>query len=135
MRSGRLLTRGDERGSAAIEGPIAIVVAALFLACAMEVALALYGRNVVMSAAHEGARAAIELGRDPRHAIAIATSTVERAAGGLAGDVRVGVVTGELGGRPVVRVDVHAVVDPPGPVPFAFSVDARSVSAREVAPR
>lgn len=134
MRAGRVLIRGGERGSAVVEGPVAVVVAVLFLACAMEVALLLYGRNVVVSAAHEAARAAIELGRDPRHAVAIATDTVRRAAGGLADEVRVDVATGELDGREVVRVDVHAVVDAPGPVPFALPVDARAVSAREVAP-
>ena len=130
-----MLSPSGERGSTAVEGPVAVVLAALFLACAVEVALSLYGRNVVLSAAHEGARAAVELGRDPRHAAAIATATVERAAGGLANDVRVDVATAELGGRAVVRVDVHAVVDAPGPVPFAFGVDARAVAAREAAPR
>ncbi|HYI46479.1 MAG TPA: TadE family protein [Actinomycetota bacterium] len=131
MRKPRLL----ERGSAPVESIFAIVFI-LFLALGViEVAFALYGRNVVMSSAHEGARAAVEYGRDPQQAAAIAEDTVRRAAGALVSDLRVAVSTTSSGGTSTVRVRVQGLVDPFGPVPFTMPVDTLVSATREVLPR
>jgi Flp pilus assembly protein TadG len=124
-----------DRGSAPVESIFAIVFI-LFLALGViEVAFALYGRNVVMSSAHEGARAAVEYGRDPQQAAAIAEDTVRRAAGSLVDDLRVGVSTSDGGEVTTVQVRVQGVVDAFGPVPFPMPVDTTVSATREGLPR
>ncbi|MCA1694613.1 MAG: pilus assembly protein, partial [Actinobacteria bacterium] len=75
-----------ERGSAPLEAVLSILFVMLLVLGTIEVSLALYGRNVVAAAAHEGARAALELGRGPDSAAAVARSTVRRASGALVRD-------------------------------------------------
>ena len=128
-------TPRNEHGSAPVESIFAIAFI-LFLALGViEVAFALYGRNVVMSSAHEGARAAVEYGRDPQQAAAIAEDTVRRAAGSLVDDLRVGVSTSTGGGVTTVQVRVQGVVDAFGPVPFPMPVDTLVSATREGLPR
>ena len=100
----------------------------------IEVAFALYGRNVVLASAHEGARAAVELGRDPGEAAAIAEQTVRRATGSLVEDLQVNVSTHRLAGASIVSVRVTGVVDAFGPVPFPIHVDTVARAAMESIP-
>ncbi len=125
----------DQRGTAVVESTFAIVMLMLLALGAIEVAFALYGRNVVMASAHEGARAAAELGRDPEEAAAIARATVQRAAGGVVGDLAVGVHVVDAGTTSIVQVRVRATVDALGPVPFPIPVDARASVATDEVPR
>jgi Flp pilus assembly protein TadG len=120
-----------ERGNAPLQSVFAIALFMLLAMGVVEVALVLYGRNIISAAAHEGARAAIELGQDPRAATTIATRTVKRSAGGLLEDVEVAVDVVELDGRSIVVVEVAGRLHAPGPIPFAPSVNARATATRE----
>ena len=122
-----------ERGSAPVETLFAIVFLLLLVLGVIEVAFALYARNVVLASAHEGARAAVEYGRDPAEARALAETTVREAAGSLVRDldVRVG-LSGPSTSQ--VEVVVRATIDSPGPVPFPISVNTRVSAQREALP-
>lgn len=122
MRRDRLLTQNrSEAGSAAVESTFALLLLLGLVLGTIEVAFALYGRNVILSAAHEGARAAVELGRDPSEAAAIARSTVSRSAGGVVDDLDVHVEITD--GDPIrVAVRVSGIVDAWGPVPLPIPV-------------
>jgi Flp pilus assembly protein TadG len=138
VRNDRLLKsrprRRGEEGSAAVESTFALVLLLILVLGTIEVAFALYGRNVVLNSAHEAARAAVELGRTPAEAEALATATVERAAGGLTDELRVeiGVSTREV---VTIGVRVDAVIDPWGPIPFRMPVRARATATRELVDR
>lgn len=97
----------------------------------IEIALTLYARNVVEASAHQGARAAIELGADPATAQDVAYRTVRRAAGGLVQDLNVRVGTRRLAGRDVVRVMVTGRLRPPGPIPALVAVSATSTLTKQ----
>lgn len=120
-----------ERGSAPVESVFSILFVLFFALGVIQVALLLYARNVVMSAAHEGARAAVELGRETRDAEEIVVATVRRAAGGLVRELRVGTSVGGAG-DPVVRVEVTATLRPIGPLPVALPVRAAATARRDV---
>ena len=105
----------------------------LFLSV-VEVTFALYGRNVVAASAHEGARAAVELGRNPSDAVAVARRTVMGAAGGLVEGLRVGVTLQTVGTRSLVRVRVTGRLKSFGPVPLPLPIDTVATSTRSVAP-
>lgn len=106
------------------------IVMLLFLALGtLQVALALYGRNVVASAAHEAARAGVELGATPEQATAIADDTVRRAGGRLVRDLTVEVsATQDERGR-IVQVSLTGTVDVLGPIPIPVPIEAHA-SAR-----
>lgn len=122
MRSHRLLS--DERGSAPLESVFAIVMLVVLTLGAIQVAFALYARNVVASAAHEGARAIVERGAVEGDARALAAYVVERSAGGLVDDLSVDVATSER----AVRVHVRAVTASFGPVPVTVPLRATATS-------
>ena len=104
----------------------------LFLALGLvQVAFVLYGRNVVISSAHEGARAAVELGRDPADAVGVATRTVEESAGGLVDDMSVDVSVQGSGSQAVVTVHVRANLRGFGPIPVGVPVDATASASLE----
>ena len=124
----------SERGSAPVESILAVVLLLVLTLGAMEVAFALYGRNVLLSSAHEGARAAIELGRDPDDAVAIAERTVRLSAGGMVDRLDVSVGVGEEGDRSLVVVRVTGLVEPWGPVPLPVPVSARATASRAHVP-
>lgn len=89
----------------------------------IEVAFALYARNVVASAAHEGARAAVEIDRTPAEASTVVRRTIERSAGGLVRElvVRTDTTTSSDGvGRSTVVVIAH--LRGFGPIPFSVPV-------------
>ena len=119
MRSSQLLSGAPplERGSSPVESLLAIVIL-LFLALGViEVAFALYGRNVVAASAHEGARAGIEVGRSSSDAAAVASRAVRSA-----------------DGDGVVRVRVSGTLESFGPVPFPIPVSAGATATRDVVP-
>ena len=128
MRHYRLLNRA-ESGSAAVEASFAIVLLMTIVLGVVEVAFALYSRNVVAAAAHEGARAALEIGRDAEDAARVAKSTVETSAGGLVTGLRVGVASRETESLRSIVVRVSGRLKPFGPVPIAvpFQETARAV--------
>ena len=124
----------DERGSAPVESVLSIALLLLLTLGVMEVAFALYGRNVLISSAHEGARAAIELGRDPGDAAAVAERTVRLSAGGLVDELDVDVGVAQDGDSSLVVVRVTGLVEPWGPVPLPVPVSARATASREDVP-
>jgi TadE-like protein len=111
-----------------------MVVLLLLALGVMEVALALYARNVVAASAHEGARAAVELGRTPADAVSVATHTVRAAAGGLVDDLEVGARFAVVQRRVVVRVEVSGILRPFGPVPLPIPVAVGATASRDVIP-
>lgn len=122
MRAHRLLR--DERGSAPLESVFAIVILIVLTLGAVQVAFTLYARNVIMSAAHEGARAVVERGAVAEDAQAVAASVVERSAGGLVDGLSVYVATS----RSMVRVHVRATTAPFGPVPVTLPLRATATT-------
>jgi Flp pilus assembly protein TadG len=125
---------GRQRGSAAVETVFALAILLFLVLGTVQVAFALYGRNVMAASAHEGARAAIELGRSPADAIVVARRTVARSAGGLVEGLRVGVAIQRTGAGSLVRVRVRGWLKALGPVPLSLPVDAVATSTRNTAP-
>lgn len=98
----------------------------------LEVAFALYARNIVATSAHEAARAAVEIGRDPDSARAIARTTVTRAAGGLVHDLKIGIRRSRTADMRLVEVLVTGRMRPFGPVPLPIPLSARATAILEV---
>jgi hypothetical protein len=118
------------RGSAPLESIFAVLFLLLLSLGVIQVTLALYGRNVVISSAHEGARAAIEFNGDPGQAALAATQTVRRATGRLVDHLTVAVSMERRGEDTVVRVELHGVLRTMGPVSVPLPVTARATSTR-----
>lgn len=127
-----LTSKSAQRGSAVVETVVAIVLLMILVLGAIEVAFALYARNVVAAAAHEGARAGIELGRDPADASAIAHATVVRAAGGLVRDLRVDTSVTRHGTTSLVAVRVRGILRSFGPVPLPIPMSSTATVTRAV---
>ena len=136
LRQPRLLgpAVSEERGSAPVESTFAFVFILFLVLGVIEVDFSLYGRNVVLASAHEGARAAVEVVRDPAEAAAIAEQTVRRAAGSLVDDLRVSVSTRRGAGTSIVSVRVSGEVDALGPVPWPMHVDTVASATQEGLP-
>jgi Flp pilus assembly protein TadG len=130
-----LLRCDRERGSAPVETIFAIVFLMLLVLGVMQVSFALYARNVVASSAHEGARAAIELGRDPASARAVARSVVVRSAGGLVRSLDVETAVGESSHGTVVRVLVSGSLAPFGPFPVSIPFTTTAHASRTAGSR
>jgi Flp pilus assembly protein TadG len=126
-----LKSSAAEEGSGPLELTFAIVFLMLLSLGAIQVGLTLYARNVVLSAAHEGARAAVELGRQTSDASETARRYVERVAGGVVDDLRVSTSTIETRGRLFTRVMVTGRLDVPGPVPVSIPVRTTATAGRE----
>jgi len=122
----------SDRGSSTVESTFAIVFLLLLVLGTIEVAFALYARNVVMASAHEGARAALELGTDRQTAAAVARRTVIRSAGGLVRDLDVKVRSNEVGRLRSVRVAVTGRLAPFGPVPIPIPLSASADAVQQV---
>ena len=125
---------GSEDGSAAVESVFSIFFLMFLVAGIIQVALVLYGRNVVTAAAHEGARSAIELGRNPSSAATIAEKTVRAGAGGIADDISVEVITERSNERVAVRVRVHGRLEAMGPLPVDIPITSVATASRETSP-
>lgn len=125
--------RRTQDGAAAVE-PVAAVVLLLLLALGVvQVALVLYGRNSLYSAAHEGARAGVELGRSPAEAAAVARRTAASAVQALVDDLEVEVAAAERGERLIVTVSVSGRLAALGPLPLSPGVRAQATALRDVA--
>lgn len=121
----------QQRGSAAVESIFSMLVIMFLVLGVVEITFTLYARNVLMASAHEGSRAAVELGRTTGEAEAIAAATVRRATGRLVEDLDVDVVTSVVGSRETITVVVRGRARAIGPVPFPIQISARSTSSRE----
>lgn len=93
-----------------------------------QLALTLYGRNVVIASAHEGVRAATELGRDIDDAEIIARRTTRSAAGSLVNDMEVIVGTRPEGEGLLVTVRITGRLESLGPVPVPVPIDVTATS-------
>lgn len=128
----RLLTfrsPANERGAVPVESTFAIVLLMLLSLGVIQVALALYARNIVMSSAHEGARAAIERGTDEATAVAIARHTVRQASGSLVDDLEVDVQAVRRARELHVTVLVEGIVTDLGPVPFPITLSSKATAS------
>jgi len=132
----KLQKRAEFSRSAAGNAPVqAIFAIAFFMILAMSVvhvAMVLYARNIVAASAHEGARAAVELGRNPIAAERIARATIEESTGRLLDGVGVDVTVQTQGQRSVVVVSVTGRLAYPGPLPFSPAITARASAAKEL---
>ncbi|MGH2774382.1 MAG: TadE/TadG family type IV pilus assembly protein [Actinomycetota bacterium] len=122
--------RVQERGSALVESIFAIVFLMMLSLGVAQLALTLYGRNVVIASAHEGARAATELGRSEQEAEAIALRTTRSATGSLVDDLEIDVLTEPAGDDTRITVRLIGRLAAIGPVPISVPVDARASSLR-----
>lgn len=121
---------GRARGSAPLESIFAIAFLMTLALGIAQLALTLYGRNVVIASAHEGARAATELGRDVEEAEIIARRTTTSAAGSLVEDLEVVVNTRAHGDDLLVTVQLRGKLASIGPVPLPLPVDVSATSIR-----
>ena len=123
----------DERGSALVQFPVAVLVLMVLTIGVAQVSFTLYSRNVLAASAHEGARAAAESGRNLADARLIATEVVRRATGRMAERLQVDVAsTPTLGGGESVHVSVRAALRPWGVVPVSIPI---TVEAQVTNPR
>jgi Flp pilus assembly protein TadG len=125
------LLKSNEGGSAPLETIFAMALLGLLVLGTIQVSLVLYAKNVLASSAHEGARSAVELGRDLADADRIATNVVSRSAGGLVNDLEVATMVERSGVSETVIVRVTGSVAPLGPIPVSipFSTTARASRA------
>ena len=121
---------GRARGSAPLESIFAIAFLMTLALGIAQLALTLYGRNVVITSAHEGARAATELGRDVEEAEIIARRTTRSAAGSLVEDLEVVVNTRAHGDGLLVTVQLSGKLASIGPVPLSLPIDVSATSIR-----
>ena len=119
-----------ERGSALVESIFAIVFLMLLSLGVAQLALTLYGRNVVIASAHEGARAATELGRSEQEAEAIALRTTRSASGSLVDDLEIEVLTEPVGEDDLITVRLRGRLAAIGPVPITIPVEVQASSLR-----
>ena len=124
------MSERPEKGSAPLETLFAMALLLVLVLGVVEIAFVLYGRNVVQASVHEGARAAIELGRAPSEGAALAHRTVRRAAGGLVDGLRVDVAVEESAARVSVRVRARGTLAPLLPVPLPLPIVATATSSR-----
>ncbi len=111
------------------------MVFVLFLALGLiQTALVLYARNVVMSSAHEAARAAIEVGQTPEEASVVARSMVRDSAGSLVEDLEVDLSIEELPVGRLLELRVSAYLRPIGPLPVEIPVMASATASKERLP-
>lgn len=124
----------DERegGAAVVDAVFGMFVALFLVLGTIQVALTLYGRNVLVAAAHDGSRAAVEIGGTPADANVVARRAIERSAGDLVDDLRVDVGTRQVADRYFVTVVAKGVLTAPGPIPVGIPVVVRSSTSREV---
>ena len=121
----------EERGSAPVESTFAIVMLLFLVLGTIQVALALYGRNVVAATAHEAARAGVERGASAADARTLALATIDSAGGRLVDGLTVSVdVTDDASVR-TVRVRMTGRIEVLGPIPFPVPVEASATARAE----
>lgn len=127
-----MLIERPERGSAVVESVFGIFFILLLSLGAVQVALTLYARNVVLAAVHDGARAAVEIGGSEASAHSVARRVVVESAGGLVSDLKIRVERRVIADRYSVSVQAAGTLVAPGPFPIEIPIDARASSLREV---
>jgi Flp pilus assembly protein TadG len=133
-RDGLLKLHTNEHGSAIVQSIFAIVLLMTLVLGVLQISLSLYARNALSSAAHEGARRALELGASAEEARALVARTVESSTGGLVHDLDVATNVTSSGRNSIVQVRVTGTAPPLGPVPVTMNIDARASASREIAP-
>lgn len=126
------MLRGD-RGAAPLESIFGILLLVVFSLGVIQVGLTLYARNVLVSSAHEGARAAIERGRTPAEAQAIAADVIAEAAGGLLDDIEVRAVSSVAGETETIVVRVQGALTTFGVVPLPLRFETSASASRPAA--
>lgn len=121
-----------ERGSALIEMVFAFLFVMMLALGIVQIAFSLYARNVVMSSAHEAARAAVERGRTGADARAVASRVLRQGAGRIFEGARVQVVRRAEGNRLVVAVSVTGTIRSLGPFPVSLPMNARATATGNV---
>ena len=121
--------RTDEDGAAPVETTFAILFIMMLSLGVIQVALTLYARNVVAASAHEGARAALERGRDEAEAAEVAHDVIRSASGRLVSDLDVGLSSRRAGNEISVTVVVTGVIDRLGPLPIPIPLRAVATSS------
>ncbi len=121
----------DESGSAVVESLFAIFALLLLTVGTIQMALSLYARNTVMSAVHDGVRAAVEVGAGEDDAAVTARGVIHRSAGSLIDELHVVAVTQRMGDRHRIRLTASGLLDAPGPIPIRIPVSFDASSARE----
>jgi Flp pilus assembly protein TadG len=111
-----------------VEATFSIVLLMLLALGIIQVALALYARNVVSASAHEGARAAIELGSSTDDVTAIARDVVRKATGALVDDLEIDVNSRQRGTELTVAVRVSGVVTNLGPLPIPIPLSSVAIA-------
>lgn len=132
LRKRRLLTRASQRGSAVVESVFGIFFILLLSLGAVQVALTLYARNVVMGAVHDGARAVVEIGGSGHSAHSVARRIIQQSAGGLVRDLTIHVDRRVIAERYAVSVQAAGTLVAPGPFPVEIPMKVRASSMREV---
>lgn len=132
MRKRRLLNERSQQGSAVVESVFGIFFILLLSLGAVQVALTLYARNVVLAAVHDGARAAVEIGGSGESANAVARRVVSESAGGLVRDLTIQVERRAIAERFSVSVRAAGTLVAPGPFPIEIPMNVRASSMREV---
>lgn len=128
-----LSERGSsERGSAVVETVFAFVFMLALALGVVQIAFSLYARNVVLSSAHEAARAAIEVGGSAGDAQTVAVRVMRRAAGRVVVLDRIDVTRRTSNGRATVEVLVRGRLRSLGPVPVTLPVEARAGATGQV---
>lgn len=123
----------DERGTAIVEFPVAVLLLMVLTIGVAQVSFTLYSRNVLAASAHEGARAAAENGRSVDDARVIVTEVVRRATGRMTERLSVSVASSRaIGGGVSVSVRVRAALRPWGVVPISIPM---TVEAEVTNPR
>ena len=125
----------SESGSAPVETVAAIVLLLIMVLGLVQVAFALYARNVVASSVHEGARAVVELNASAARAPAVARRAALSSAGGLIDDLEMAVATTVSDREVLVRVRARATIDAPGPVLVSIPIEVTASATKELWPR
>jgi Flp pilus assembly protein TadG len=117
-----------------LESIFALLLLLVLVLGTIQVSFVLYARNVVAASAHEGARAAVELGRNPDDARTVAAEVVRSSAGDLVDQMEVAVSVQAAGDLLIVRVRVTGRLKSFGVVPWRIPVGSVATSVRREAP-
>jgi hypothetical protein len=109
--------RAGERGAAVVEFTLVSVLLVFLFLLVMQIGLVLHARNVLVSAAQDGARFAANADRTPEDGVARTTASISQTLGAeLASRMVVtSLPASATDGLPVVGIQVR------GPLPFVFA--------------
>jgi Flp pilus assembly protein TadG len=131
VREGRGARR--ERGAAAVDFVLVLVVVVPLFLGILQVGLVLHVRNTLTSAASEGARYGARYDREPTDGAARTRAVISQVVSGRFAD-RVAARRTTVDGAPAVQVDVTADVPPLGLWGPAVRVAVSGHAVEEVAP-